>query len=330
MQKTMWMVRAEGGALYDLLRDKSIVAIGWGAIGPLTDYVSRDAMKKAVAARWPEWSDGKVANSAGQLFRLKNEIRIGDGVITYSPQKRIYSVGEVVGEYEFAPELCKDDPNVRRVKWIGEIRRDQLTVDSRNVLGGTLTLWKLPDETRVEVEALTSGAVPPMVEEASVEVADEKNLLDDIQARASEFIKDRITKLAWDDVQELVVGLLRAMNYKTQISLPGADRGKDIVASPDGFGFESPRIVVEVKHRVQAIWSPDIRSFLGGRHAQDRGLYVSRGGFTKDAYYEADRANIPLQLMDLDLLVQSVLSYYDKFDMETQRLLPLKRVYWPE
>lgn len=57
---------------------------------------------------------------------------------------------------------------------------------------------------------------------------------------------------------------------------------------------------------------------------------MSTGGFKKDALYEADRANIPLQLMDLDLLVQSILTYYDKFDMETQRLLPLKRVYWPE
>ena len=33
---TMWMVRAERGVLYDLFREKSIVAIGWGAIGPLT------------------------------------------------------------------------------------------------------------------------------------------------------------------------------------------------------------------------------------------------------------------------------------------------------
>jgi restriction system protein len=47
-------------------------------------------------------------------------------------------------------------------------------------------------------------------------------------------------------MQQLVAGILRAMGYKTQISPPGVDRGKDIVASPDGFGFEHPRIVVEV------------------------------------------------------------------------------------
>ena len=47
----------------------------------------------------------------------------------------------------------------------------------------------------------------------------------------------------------------------------------------------------------------DIRSFLGGRHPQDKGLYVSTGGFTKDAHYEAERANIPLSLMTIDDLV---------------------------
>jgi predicted Mrr-cat superfamily restriction endonuclease len=33
--------------------------------------------------------------------------------------------------------------------------------------------------------------------------------------------------------------------------------------------------------------------------------------------------------MDLDLLVQAVLSNYDRVDAETQRVLPLSRVFWP-
>jgi restriction system protein len=73
------------------------------------------------------------------------------------------------------------------------------------------------------------------------------------------------------------------MGYKTLVSPAGADRGSDIIASPGGFGFEPPRIVIEVKHRTARMGSNDIRSFLGGRHKDDRGLYVSTGGFTKDA-----------------------------------------------
>jgi len=39
------------------------------------------------------------------------------------------------------------------------------------------------------------------------------------------------------------------------------------IASQDGFGFENPRIVVEVKHRSKtAMGAQEIRIFLGGRH----------------------------------------------------------------
>jgi restriction system protein len=119
------------------------------------------------------------------------------------------------------------------------------------------------------------------------------------------------------------------MGYKTRVSPPGSDRGKDIVASPDGFGFESPRIVVEVKHRESTVSADQIRSFLGGRHKDDKGLYVSTAGFTKDAKYEAERAAIPLILMDLDELAASIRDHYENMDAEVRALIPLTKIYWP-
>ncbi len=138
-----------------------------------------------------------------------------------------------------------------------------------------------------------------------------------------------MSALDWSEMQDLVAGILRAMSYKTQVSPAGPDRGKDIIASPDGFGFENPRIVVEVKHRSGQMGSQAIRSFLGGRHKDDRGLYVSTGGFSKDAFYEADRAAVPLTLWTLDNLVRALVEHYDATDAETKRLMPLKRMYWP-
>ena len=130
-------------------------------------------------------------------------------------------------------------------------------------------------------------------------------------------------------MQPLVAGILRSMDCRTQVSPPGSDRGKDIVASPDGFGFEHPRIVVEVEHRKGQMGSQEIRSFLGGRHKDDRGLYVSTGGFTKDAQYEADRASIPLAMWTLDHVVRALIEHYDATDAETKHIVPLKRLYWP-
>jgi restriction system protein len=131
------------------------------------------------------------------------------------------------------------------------------------------------------------------------------------------------------EVEHLVAGILRAMGFKTRVSPVGPDRGKDIVASPDGFGFKDPRIVVEVKHRNGQMGSQALRSFLGGRHPGDRGLYVSTGGFSKDALYEAERSQIPMTLWTLDDLVRALVEHYDQTDAETKRMVPLKRIYWP-
>lgn len=121
--------------------------------------------------------------------------------------------------------------------------------------------------------------------------ADSELTLEAIEARAAELIADRLSQLDWEQMQDLVAGVLRGMGYKTEISPKGADRGKDIIASPDGFGFQDPRIIVEVKHRTsKAMGAPEIRAFLGGRQDGDKCLYVSTGGFSREARYEAERA----------------------------------------
>ncbi len=91
-----------------------------------------------------------------------------------------------------------------------------------------------------------------------------------------------------------------------------------------------PRIFVEVKHRPNTqISAPDVRSFLGGRKTGDRCLYVSTGGFTKEARYEAERANVPLQLVDMPMLRVLLVEHYEQVDPETRRLVPLTKLYWP-
>jgi restriction system protein len=87
---------------------------------------------------------------------------------------------------------------------------------------------------------------------------------------------------------------------------------------------------VEVKHRKNTqIGRQEVTSFLGGLRPGDRALYISTGGFTKDAHYEADRSNIPLTLIDLDRLAQLVEQQYESFDSDGRGLLPLTKIYWP-
>jgi restriction system protein len=331
MKKSMWMVRAsEGGTLADEFVERKVVAIGWSELGDLTQYKDKTALIAAYKRVWPGAPEGRAMNSASQLLRFRDELAIDDRVLTYDSSSRIYHLGTIIGGYRYAENVISRYFNIRDVRWDNDVERDQLSVATRNILGATLTLFRVPESAADEIERVQEGVVsstssPPLQEE----VAEEENLLESYRTQSIEIIKDRVNRLGWEEMQELVAGLLRAMGYQTRVSTAGPDRGVDIMASPDGFGFESPRIIVEVKHRDSSIGADQIRSFLGGRHKDDKGLYVSTGGFSREARYEADRAGIPLMLLDIDSLVSSLLQHYDKMDMDTQKLLPLKKIYWP-
>lgn len=327
------MVRAEtGGRLYDVFRDQGIIAIGWVEIGELGDGDGRQDIAARVRNLWPEWKAQSVAMSAGQLFRFRQEMSIGDAVVTYDPSRRVYLVGEISGDYAWRPDLIEEDANTRAVTWRGEVSRDLLSVSTRNSLGAISTLFMIPPDAASDVVRAVETHEPAT---AQIDTADndeaavEDEVLLDIQERALEFTKDKIIALDWDQMQELVAGLLRAMGYRTRVSAHGSDLGKDIIASPDAFGFQDPRIFVEVKHRKGTMGAPEIRNFLGGRGDGDKGLYVSTGGFTKEARYEAERAKIPMELLAIDELVELLLEHYEQLDWETQQLVPLKKLYWP-
>lgn len=326
----MWMVRGEAGSLYDSFREREVAAIGWSRLAAhAKPGVGRKQLIALYQSAEPQMKQGTVISGASQVWRFVNEIQDGDWVITYSPANRLYLVGNVKGPAEHHSEWAEQGMSlVRKVQWQQqELPRDNLGTSTKNSLGSTLTLFEVPSSAAAEVIAALKGKPVLQVEdEAEESIADP---LADIESQALERIKDRVNELDWDEMQQLVAGILRAMGYKTQVSPPGSDRGKDIVASPDGFGFEHPRIVVEVKHRKGQMGSQDIRSFLGGRHKDDRGLYVSTGGFSKDAQYEADRASIPLAMWTLDHVVRALIEHYDSTDAETKRIVPLKRLHWP-
>lgn len=330
----MWMVRCDGGQLAETFLEQGIVSVGWHEVGSLQGANSREQVIEKVKETWPEFKRMKAVVAGSQLHKIASLIKTGDRVMTYDPSKRIYHIGKISGEYTFDPKAVDSTAHRRNVKWEAQIERDRLSVPTKNSLGSTLSIFEVSEGAEQEIDALLSGQ-PVKIEQAEAYAApeaavDTKDLLDDLKSKAKEFIKDRLISLDWEEMQELVAGALRAMGYKTRVSPQGSDRGKDIVASPDGLGLDQPRIVVEVKHRPnQQMGSQDVRSFLGGRHKDDKGLYVSTGGFSKDAKYEADRASIPCTLMDIDDLVELVIENYEKMDTEARSLLPLTRIYWP-
>lgn len=326
---TMWMIRAgRDGRWTETFVTQGLVGLGWHGVGDSTRFRSKADLTRAMLTAYPGMSEGTAASGSSQLWRFQHEVAIDDYALTYDRGTRVYHVGKITGAASYVPGDVEELTLRRPVKWLGQVGRDLLSDDARNRLGSVLTLFRVPSTVLGELRAaLANEPTPALSPPAEDEAADPfENLADEAALR----VADRIGKLSWSDMQRLVAALLRSMGYRTEIAPTGPDRGRDIVASPDGFGFQQPRIAVEVKHRLgEKIDAPQIRSFLGGRHKDDRGLYVSTGGFTKDAYYEGDRATIPLKLMTLDDLARAVIDSYDKFDREGRALLPLTLIHWP-
>jgi restriction system protein len=132
------------------------------------------------------------------------------------------------------------------------------------------------------------------------------------------------------DFQKLVASLLRAMGYHVSwISPPGKDGGIDILAWTDPLGTRPPRIKVQVKRVQTNIPVDGLRSFMALLGDDDVGLFVTTGGFTKDAQDEArTQEKRKITLIDLERLVDLWIEYYPKLDENARRRLPLQPIYF--
>ena len=142
----MWMVRAQRGRLYEAFVTRGVVALGWTRLAPIVlDIQSRDALVDAYATLDPMRRRSAIVSGASQMWRFAHEMVPGDAVVTYSPQRRAYRVGHVIGAARARPDWVDDGlPLVRPVDWLPrEVPRDALPASTRNRLSPTLTLFRV-------------------------------------------------------------------------------------------------------------------------------------------------------------------------------------------
>lgn len=143
-------------------------------------------------------------------------------------------------------------------------------------------------------------------------------------------IQGHLTEMDPYDFQSLVAGLLRAMGYHVSWQAPpGPDGGTDIIAHTDPLGVRGPRIRVQVKRRQDRLSVEAVRSFIAVLGEADIGLFVSVGGFTKDAENEVrGQERRRIMLLDLKRLFDLWVEHYARIPDNARRLLPLRPVYY--
>lgn len=329
----VWLVRAgrRGRHASDFVA-KNVIAVGWPAVGDLAGR-DRPALLETVRL---EYGEKNASGIVGILHRFANQIAVGDLVLTPDSETRELHGGRVTGEYQHDPDaLLADYPNVRTVQWIKTFSRDELPKRILYQLGSLLTLSQPSSQESLRAFLLNQTPPAAMVTDDVEDGASEDDeagvidLYDELRAQTSELIRAAVADLDAYQTQDLVAGILRAMGYHTQVSPEGADGGLDIVASKDALGVEAPIIKVQVKARPTTRSRPDeVRALAGLVSPPDeRGLFVSTGGFTRDAANDA--RVIRIGLIGMDRLVELLVAHYDQLDQDTKSLVHLRRLWVP-
>ena len=132
------------------------------------------------------------------------------------------------------------------------------------------------------------------------------------------------------DFQDLVASLLRGMGYHVSwVSPPGKDGGIDILAWGDPLGTRPPRLKVQVKRRTDPVNVEGLRAFMALLHDDDAGIFVSTGGFTKDAQELArSQERRKITLVDLERFFDLWVESYGKLEDAARRKLPIQPIYF--
>jgi restriction system protein len=330
----VWLLRAGRRSRYatDFV-EAGITAIGWPDVGDLTGRSRKDLVQSVR----DEYGDKGAPGTGGQLFRFANEIQLGDWVLTPDSETRELHAGQITGSYEYRQDPTVDGyPNIRTVNFTRAFSRDELPQRVLYGLGSLLTVSK--PSAQDTLRAFLDGAP---IAEADAQADNDLDsgseddpgssveLYEDLRARTGELIQALVADLDGYQTQDLVAGILRSLGYFTQVAPEGRDGGIDIVATKDALGVESPIIKVQVKARPNTRSSAGEMRQLSGLVAppDERGIFVSTGGFTREA--ETDARVSRINIIGMDRLVELLLETYDRLDQDTKGLVPLRRLYVP-
>lgn len=105
----------EGSCMWDEFYTSGIMAIGWGVIGDLSTFDSKDAMKIKMREVIDESLSYK--NAAHATWQFANEMKIGDIVFVKKGMHQIIGRGVVMSDYEYDNTRDGEYKNIRQVDW---------------------------------------------------------------------------------------------------------------------------------------------------------------------------------------------------------------------
>jgi 5-methylcytosine-specific restriction protein B len=112
-----WLLAPGAGAhMWEQFNKNGIAAIGWGEMGDLMAYSSRDSMAEMLTKKFPD-NKGNNRHNTLALWNFSRDIKKGDIIIAKKGTTDYLGYGIVTGDYEYQPS-DSGFPNQRKVNWI--------------------------------------------------------------------------------------------------------------------------------------------------------------------------------------------------------------------
>lgn len=248
----------EGSCMWDEFYTSGIMAIGWGEIGDLSTFDSKDAMKIKMREVIDESLSYK--NAAHATWQFANEMKIGDIVFVKKGMHQIIGRGVVMSDYEYDNTRDDEYKNIRQVDW---------THDGEWPHPGQAVMKTLTDITSYTdyVEKLNS-----LFEDETEEDAE------DVEKTYPPYTKEDFLSEVFmpEEEYDKLSGILR---IKKNIILQGAPGvGKTFVAKRIAFSMMGVKDVERVM-MVQFHQSYSYEDFIMGFRPSTDGFELKRGAF---------------------------------------------------
>ena len=312
-----------GGKFVEHGRKGKYIAIGWNELGNLEWLADkerswgevRDELIKKYKDIHRKASEIQVGQASGQVLKFVREMKEEDIVVIPDMARGRALIGRVTGSYEYKADWADGCSYLQRrdVEWIKEVKRDAIPIKLKTSLGSLLTVFSL-DRRRQEIMSLTG---PPPVGEPPVIVTGNE---------LAKVIISRLFNLAPEKFEHFVTHLLTLVGFEATATRYTIDRGVDVIGTLNPEGLADVTLKAQVKRVNKHIGNKDILLLRGTLGADEHGVLITTGGFTKQAQAEAEaEGKRPIALIDGEMLVELILTHYDELNEEYKELLHLRR-----
>ena len=185
---------------WDQFYKAGIMGIGWGSIGDLSSFDSKDAMKKKMKEVYGDQYSYK--NAAHATWQFANEMKPGDVIFVKRGMHKLVGRGVVVGEYQYLPDSDDEYSHICAVDWTHNGEWDH---------PGQAVMKTLTDIT----------SYTDYVEKLIALFADEVEDVEEVEATYPPYDVDKFLEEVYMDISDYntLVGLIRT---KKNVILQGA------------------------------------------------------------------------------------------------------------